>query len=165
MLTCKLLHKLCLLNIFWRGLPLPLPPGLSLGYGRFVRTPPAYGPVITENWVWAYNWGSCIFITLRERSSIIHTWRFHGWTRRVRVRIRPYHSMQLLDSVRIRPCLWHVRVADRIKNGGPYRCLSLRRVFLASKTSLSIAHHLQATFINRSSTCQAYIETLDKQTD
>ena len=35
------------------------------------------------------------------------------------------------------------------------------RVFLASKTSLSIADHLhvQATFINRS-TCQTYIETL-----
>jgi len=33
------------------------------------------------------------------------------------------------------------------------------RVFLASKTSLSIPDHLQATFINRS-TCQAYIETL-----
>jgi len=33
------------------------------------------------------------------------------------------------------------------------------RVFLASKTSLSIADHLQATSINRS-TCQAYIETL-----
>jgi len=30
---------------------------------------------------------------------------------------------------------------------------------VASKTSLSIADHLQATFINRS-TCQAYIETL-----
>ena len=62
-------------------------------------------------------------------------------------------------SVRIRPCLLHVRIADRIKNGGPYRCLVLTRVFLASKTSLSIADHLRATFIN-SSTCQAYIETL-----
>ena len=83
----------------------------------------------------------------------------HGWTRRVRVRTRPYQSIQLLDSVRICPCLLHVRIADRIKNGGPYRCLSLTRVLLASKTSLSIADHLRATFINRS-TCQAYIETL-----
>jgi len=33
------------------------------------------------------------------------------------------------------------------------------RVFLPFKTSLSIADHLQATFINRS-TCQAYFETL-----
>ena len=57
------------------------------------------------------------------------------------------------------PCLSHVWIADCIKNGGPYRCLSLTRVFLASKTSLSIADHLQAIFINRS-TCQAYIETL-----
>jgi len=71
----------------------------------------------------------------------------HGWTRRVRVRIR------------LRPCLLQVRIVDRIKNRGPYRCLSLTRVFLASKTSLSIADHLQATFIYRS-TCQAYIETL-----
>ena len=84
---------------------------------------------------------------------------FHGWTRRVRVRIRPYQSIQLLDTVRIRPCLLHVRIADRIKNGGPYWCLSLTRVFLDSKMSLSIADHLRATFINRS-TCQAYIETL-----
>ena len=37
-------------------------------------------------------------------------------------------------------------------------CVKLR-VFLASKMSLSIADHLQVTFINRS-TCQAYIETL-----
>ena len=59
----------------------------------------------------------------------------------------------------MRPCILHVRIADRIKNGGPYRCLSLTRVFLASKTSLSIADHLRATFINRS-TCQVYIETL-----
>jgi len=81
---------------------------------------------------------------------------FHGWTRRIRVRIRPY---QLLYSVRIRPCLLHVRIADRIKNGGPYRRLSLTRAFLACKRSLSIADHLRATFINRS-TCQAYIETL-----
>ena len=84
---------------------------------------------------------------------------FQGWTRRVRVRIRLYESIQLLDGVRICPCLLHVQIADCIKNGGPYRCLSLTRIFLASKTSLSIADHLQAIFINRS-TCQAYIETL-----
>ena len=52
-----------------------------------------------------------------------------------------------------------MRIADHIKNGGPYRCLSLTRVFLASKTSLSIADHLKTTYVNRS-TCQAHIETL-----
>ena len=89
---------------------------------------------------------------------------FHGWTRRVRVRICPYQSIQLLDSVRIRPCLLHVRIADRIKNGGVYRRLSLTRVFLASKTSLSIADHLRATFINRSSVYWDHKDALNKQT-
>jgi len=56
-------------------------------------------------------------------------------------------------------CLLHVRIADCIKNREPYQCLSLTRVFLASKTPLLIADHLRATFINRS-TCQVYIETL-----
>jgi len=55
-------------------------------------------------------------------------WR--GWTCRVRVCICPYQSIQLLDSVRIRPCLLHVRIADPIKNGGPYRCL-IRRAWNA----------------------------------
>jgi len=41
-------------------------------------------------------------------------------------------------------CLLHVRIADRIKNREPYQCLSLTRVFLASKTPLLIADHLRA---------------------
>jgi len=41
---------------------------------------------------------------------------FFGWTRCDSVRIRPYHL--------------HVRIADRNKNGGPYRCL-IRRTWNA----------------------------------
>jgi len=49
----------------------------------------------SENGVWVHSWGSCIFLTLRECSSIIHP-LFFGWTRRVNVRIRPYQSIHVL---------------------------------------------------------------------
>jgi len=47
---------------------------------------------------------------------------------RSRVHIRPYQSIQLLDSVRIRLRLLHVRIADHIKMKDPMNVL-------ASKTS------------------------------
>ena len=75
----------------------------------------------SENWVWAYSWGSCISITLRERFSIIHTCTSTD-EHTVSESAYAYQSIQLLDSVRLHLCLLHVRIADRIKNGGPYRC-------------------------------------------
>jgi len=54
---------------------------------------------------------------------------FSGWTVHLRVRIRPYQSIHVLapffgrDGVRIRPHHLHVWIANRNKNGGPYRCL------------------------------------------
>ena len=113
----------------------------------------------------AIAWASCCLFSVEQClaafawASCCHTCTStdeHAVSESAYARINPYG---LLDSVRIRPYLLHVRIAGRIKNGGAYRCLSLTRIFLASKTSLSIADHLRATFINRS-TCQAYIETL-----
>ena len=114
----------------------------------------------------AIAWASCCLFSVEQClaafawASCCHTCTStdeHAVSESAYARINPYSYLTASAYARvICMCEW---IADRIKNGGAYWCLSLTRVFLASKTSLSIADHLRATFINRS-TCEAYIETL-----
>jgi len=55
----------------------------------------------SENWVRAYSWGSCISITLRERSSIIHNCTStdeHAVSESAYARINPYSYRYLTAS-------------------------------------------------------------------
>jgi len=101
---------------------------LSVAIVPFLRLRDSLSPLL---------WNLSLGIFLRLLALSLFFW----WTCRVRVRIHPYQSIHVLvlapffgwtqrDRVRIRPDRLHVRTADHIKNGGPYRCL-IRRAWNA----------------------------------